>query len=118
MPTSGDGFVAPVLPPTAPAPAPAKRVNFFRAFFLFWLFPKRLGPHLAVGPFWRAFAAHLLSLIIAMGLLAAEPLYDWTSERFGEVTGEATVHALRVVLADTGSVAIKNAPSMAAPLNR
>lgn len=66
-------FVAPTLAATAPAPEPARRISFFRALALFWLLPKRYGPHLAAASFKRALAAHLIaSLVFAllMGFVA------------------------------------------------
>lgn len=64
--------VAPLLPPTAPVPEPARRINFFKALLLFWLLPRRYGPHLAARSFRRAFGAHLISVVI--GLCVAVPL--------------------------------------------
>lgn len=57
--------VAPLLPATAPAPEPARRINFFKALALYWLMPRRYGPHLAVASFRRAIAAHILAMILA-----------------------------------------------------
>ncbi|MBN2560579.1 MAG: hypothetical protein JXQ75_06585 [Phycisphaerae bacterium] len=59
-------YVAPSLPPTAPAPEMPRKVGFLKALLLFWILPKRYGPYLAAGSFRRAFAAHSLSLIASL----------------------------------------------------
>ncbi|MCK4658229.1 MAG: hypothetical protein KAV82_01790 [Phycisphaerae bacterium] len=94
LPKGFSGCVAPLLPPTAPVPEPAKRVNFFKALFFFWLFPKQLGPHLAVGSLWRALLAHVLALFLATGIVGIQTLHEWVlRESF-------TLHMVRVGLAD------------------
>lgn len=60
-----DTHVAPLLPATAPTPEPARNVNFFTALLLFWIVPKRYGPHLAVGSWTGALLAHVLSILTA-----------------------------------------------------
>jgi hypothetical protein len=75
--------VAPLLPPTPAAPEPARRINFVKALLLFWLLPRRCGPHLAVGSTWRAFAAHAIAILsgcLAIGIVAVGENYDrWPS---------------------------------------
>jgi len=63
--------VAPLLAATAPEPEPARRINFVFAFLAYWLVPKRIGPHLAVGTWKRAFAAHALALLVTPIVIAA-----------------------------------------------
>ncbi len=63
-----DTHVAPLLPATAPAPEPARKINFLKALLLYWLFPKRYGPHLAAGSWKRAMAAHALSLLALLAV--------------------------------------------------
>jgi hypothetical protein len=94
-------YVAPLLPPTAPPPAIAERINFFRAFSCFWLFPKRLGPHLAVGSLRRAVLAHGLALILATGIALAGPLHYWVIEILPGLGLSLTLHTVRVELAET-----------------
>ena len=57
--------VAPLLPPTADPPLPARRIGSLKAFLLFWLMPRRYGPHLAVASWKRAITAHVLALVDA-----------------------------------------------------
>lgn len=59
-----DTHVAALLPATAAPPEPARKINFFKALLLYWLFPKRYGPHLAVGTWKRAILAHVLSVLV------------------------------------------------------
>lgn len=59
--------VAALLPATASQPEPARRVNFLKALLLYWLFPKRFGPHLAAGSWTRAILAHVLSVVFGTG---------------------------------------------------
>jgi len=59
-----DTHVAPLLPATAPPPEPARKITFFKALLLYWLFPRRYGPHLAAGTWKRALAAHTLSMLV------------------------------------------------------
>lgn len=77
--------VAPLLPATAPAPEPARKVNFFKALFLFWLLPRRYGPHLAAGSFRRALLAHVLSILLAAILLLAGSFYKDVSRGMQEL---------------------------------
>jgi len=70
-PAVASSHVAPLLPPTAPPPEPARRIHFIKALLLFWLLPRRYGPHLAVGSFRRAFTAHLISVVV--GFIAISP---------------------------------------------
>ncbi len=68
-----DTHVPELLPPTAPPPEPARRINFFAALVLYPLMPKRYGPHLAVMSFSRALAANLFAAVLilaAVGLVA------------------------------------------------
>lgn len=60
--------VAPLLPATALAPEPARHVNFLFALLAYWLVPKRIGPHLAVATWKRAWAAHFIALFLAVVL--------------------------------------------------
>jgi hypothetical protein len=67
--------VAPLLPATAPAPEPARKINFLKALLLYWLMPKRIGPHLAVGSFKRAWAAHVIAIVLTAAVVGAWALY-------------------------------------------
>ena len=64
-----DGYVAELLPATAPPPEPHRRIGFFRALLLLWIMPRRYGPHLAVDSFRRALLAHLISVAFAAFVL-------------------------------------------------
>lgn len=90
--------VAPLLPATAPAPEPARRINFLVGLLLYWLMPKRIGPHLAVGTFKRAWAAHVIAVTLTAAIVVAWALYAngfsiWS------------LHELRVKLAEVVIVA-------------
>ena len=61
--------VTALLPATTAPPDPARRIGFLRAVLLFWLLPKRFGPHLAVGSFKACLAAHALSLLLPLVIL-------------------------------------------------
>ncbi len=89
-------FVAPLLPPTAPTPERPRRIGFIRALFLFWLLPKRYGPHLAAGSFRRAFAGHVVAVFLAAVICA--PVMMDSAEGWGldEVRG---LHDLRMAVA-------------------
>ncbi len=92
-----ESHVARLLPPTAPAPEPARRIIFLKALLLFWLFPRRYGPHLAVGSIWRALAAHALAvgcaLTVAGGIVAAENVQ--------QVGGRGlSLHTIRILAAE------------------
>lgn len=91
-PTDG-GFVAGELPSTAPMPEPARTIRFRRAFLLFWLLPKRYGPHLAAGSLRRALAAHVLAAVLA-GLVIAAAVVD------APIAFTLDPHQLRVSLAE------------------
>ena len=82
--TAGD-YVARLLPPTAEAPEPRRRISFLKAVLLFWLLPRRYGPHLAVASMGRAVAAHVVSLLLAAFILGVSSLADlqddWTGFR-------------------------------------
>ncbi len=58
---------------------PRRPVGFFTALMLFWLRPKRYGPHLAAGSFLKAFAAHLF----AAGAILLMMLALWSWNRRG-----------------------------------
>ena len=60
--------VAALLPATAPAPELARRVSFWKGLLFYWLVPGRLGPHLAVGSWRAALAAHALSVAFALAV--------------------------------------------------
>ena len=75
--------VAQQLNPTAPIPESARRVNFLKALLLFWLLPKRFGPHLAAASFRRALSAHLFAAIIAVAVLLPTVLMDVLELDFG-----------------------------------
>ncbi len=90
-PTSSK-YVAPLLPTTAVAPEPARRVNFFKALVLYWLLPGRYGPHLAVASIWRGLAAHGIAILSACAA-AVVPVLIERSE------GQAGLYAMRVVVA-------------------
>ncbi|HUU85235.1 MAG TPA: hypothetical protein VM243_17180 [Phycisphaerae bacterium] len=91
-----DGFVADLLPATAPPPEPARRVNFFKALLLFWLLPRRYGPHLAVGSMRRALAAHGVAVLLA----GAIPALPYVGEAIGWADMDMSLHDLRVALAE------------------
>jgi len=84
--------VAELLPATAPAPQPVRRVNFFKALLLFWLLPKRFGPHLAVASWWRALAAHGIAAVCFL-LVVAYLTFDPVTP------GSPGLHELRVAAA-------------------
>lgn len=94
------GYVAALLPPTAPPPEPARRVNFLKAFMLFWLIPKRLGPHLAVAPFRRAVGAHLLAVLVATVVVAGQAVCERVGEMLGDYGLDPSLHTIRYLLAD------------------
>ena len=90
--------VAATLPATAPPPEPARKIGFVRAVFLYGLFPKRYGPHLAVGPFCAAFLAHVLAVSLCLIVLLGSRALPWFQPEL-ERTG--LVHTpLRESLAD------------------
>ncbi|HOW71833.1 MAG TPA: hypothetical protein PKY77_14630 [Phycisphaerae bacterium] len=60
--------VALFLPPTAPSPEPARRIPFWKGLLFHWLVPGRLGPHLVVDTWTRAFAAHTLSVLLGLSV--------------------------------------------------
>ncbi|MBP7934109.1 MAG: hypothetical protein KA354_05605 [Phycisphaerae bacterium] len=60
--------VALFLPPTAPSPEPARRVPFWKGLLFHWLTPGRLGPHLVVDTWTRAFTAHALSVLLGLSV--------------------------------------------------
>jgi len=93
-PSDAAAFVARELPSTAPDPEPARRIPFWRAMLLFWLLPKRYGPHLAVDSLSRALAAHVLALLAAVLIVVLAVL--------GESAGIETVsfERLRITLAE------------------
>lgn len=94
--------VAALLPPTAPVPEEPRRVPFFRAVALHWLMPKRYGPHLAAGTFRRAFAAHLLAVLLAGVPMFLAILWQEFAERLHVNPGDplpTDLHELRLVLA-------------------
>lgn len=88
--TGGDAHVAALLPPTAPPPEPARKVNFFKALLLYWLMPRRYGPHLTAGSWTRALAAHLLALLAAAAMFLPILLEDFS------LTG-LDLHTLRAI---------------------
>ena len=90
--------VAPLLPATAPAPEPARKINFFKALLLYWLMPKRFGPHLAVGTFKRAWAAHFIAIVLTAAVAGAWALY-------ANGLSIWSLHELRVKLAEMVIVA-------------
>jgi len=105
-PFASAGQVARLLPATAPKPEPARRVNFLKALLLFWLMPKRYGPHLAVASLWRALAAHILGVLFVLGLIFIEPVttefrayLDRTQQHSHKVEGHTIVHHMRVAAA-------------------
>ena len=66
-------LVSELLPSTALAPESVRRVNFFVGLSLFWLFPRRYGPHLAVSSTRRAILAHgiaLTAVVVGLGTVA------------------------------------------------
>ncbi len=69
------------LSPALPMPHPVRRVPFLRAFLLFWVLPRRYGPHLASGSLRRAAGAHLLALVLLV------PIVVWTAS--GRYLGHA-----------------------------
>ena len=89
--------VAPLLPATANAPEPARRINFLTGLFLYWLLPGRLGPHLAVGSWRRAWAAHLISAILASSAVAYAAVTFDTEP--GALPQQVSNHGLREALA-------------------
>jgi len=95
-PREEPAYVADLLPATAPLPEPARRINFLKALLLFWLLPRRYGPHLAVDSFRRALAAHLVSLLIGAAFLGAPTLVT-VVERSG---AEFSLHSVRLSLAE------------------
>ncbi|HSW44166.1 MAG TPA: hypothetical protein VLM89_01180, partial [Phycisphaerae bacterium] len=86
-------YVDLLLPATAPPPEPARRINFFKALGLYWLMPRRFGPHLAVGTWKRAWAAHVLAVVLTAAIAAA-----WYVDFSGLHTG--SLHDLRVQAAE------------------
>jgi hypothetical protein len=75
-------------------------VGFLKAFVLFWLMPARLGPHLAVQSFARAFAAHVLAVAVATALIAGPLLWRWVSDVTGTGSLRASLHTARVAVAN------------------
>lgn len=74
-----DTHVALLLPATALPPEPARRINFLAALLLYWLMPRRIGPHLAAGTFKRALAAQIVAvaltaIIVAFWYMRAYPV--------------------------------------------
>lgn len=57
------------LPPLQPTPEPACRVNFAISLLTYWMRPRRVGPHLAMGGFAAAVAAGLLSLAVSAAIV-------------------------------------------------
>ncbi len=98
-PPVADTHVAHSLPPTAPPPEPAQPVGFFKGLMLFWLMPRRYGPHLAVGSLWRAIAAHVLSVVCLLMLIAA----IIASEECGR--HDFSLHRMRIAAAQAVLVA-------------
>ena len=97
--------VAPLLPATASTPEAARRINFFVALLTYWLVPKRIGPHLAVGTWKRAWAAHVIAVLLA----AILPVLIVTGARWFTPAGlhELRVEAAQVVIATaSGAVSI------------
>lgn len=97
-----DTHVTALLPATAPPPEPARKINFFKALLLYWLLPKRYGPHLAVGSWKRALLAQVLSVLVFLtALLPALPgrisffsLDDWREMAAAKVIDMATETAM------------------------
>jgi hypothetical protein len=92
------GHVAPLLPTTSPAPEPARRISFLKAVVLFWLLPRRYGPHLAVGLLRRALAAHGVSVLLAAVLIGDRVLAE-------EYEMALDLHRIRIAAAE-GVVAL------------
>ncbi|NLX21428.1 MAG: hypothetical protein GXY55_07110 [Phycisphaerae bacterium] len=89
--------IADLLPATAPMPEPARSIHFCKAMLLYWLFPGRLGPHLAVSSWRRALAAHVLSILL-VGLVLSVSLAVGLYSANPEVR---TLHDLRTLLAES-----------------
>jgi len=81
------------LPPTAPPPEPARRINFFAALLLYPLMPRRYGPHLAVMSFSRALAAYLIASVLTLGLVGATAVIALKPD-------DLSLHAMRVRAAE------------------
>jgi len=94
-------YVAPLLPPTAAPPEPARRIGFFKAFLLFWLLPKRYGPHLAAGSWARALAAHLVAVSVIGVVIVLPKLYTAIGQRMILPQSQVTPVNVREALADT-----------------
>jgi hypothetical protein len=99
-PSASPGYVAPLLPATAPPPEATQRINFFKAFFLFWLFPKRLGPYLAAGSFTRALMAHGCAVVLAAGIIAFEPIRDELAAASTQANAELPPTSIRASVAE------------------
>src|SRR5262249_17596260 len=67
--------VAQALPATAAAPESIRRIGFLRGLLLFWLVPRRFGPHLAAASFRRAVTAHVISVLSALAIVAVTWLW-------------------------------------------
>ncbi len=81
IPCGGDvGHVPARLPPVDPPPPAPRHVNFWAALALFWILPRRYGPHLAAAPFGRALAAHLLSLVAAATVVGIAVMARMTTD--------------------------------------
>ncbi len=69
-------YVAAQLPPTAPPPAPRRKINFLLALLVHWLIPGRFGPHLAAGSTARACLATILSLSFVAGAVIVHEIQE------------------------------------------
>ncbi len=89
--------VAELLPATAPVPEPARRIAFLEAMLLYWLLPGRLGPHLAVGSWRRALAAHVVSSLLAGLALSVPATAIALQSTYPELR---TLHEVRTLVAE------------------
>ncbi|MBN1513014.1 MAG: hypothetical protein JXB13_13445 [Phycisphaerae bacterium] len=74
--TKPSAYVAAQLPPTAPLPAPRRKINFLLALLVHWLIPGRFGPHLAAGSTARACLATIVSLSFVVGAVIVHEIQE------------------------------------------
>jgi len=88
--------VAHLLPATAPRPERARRIPFWKGLLCYWLMPGRLGPHLAVGTWKSALAAHTVSVLFSAGIVGYILLTNYAN-----AMQSSGLHGIRVALART-----------------
>jgi hypothetical protein len=89
------------------SPRPRRLISFWKGFSLFWLMPRRYGPHLAAGSLRWALSAHLLSVLFVVIVIACASQIIWGG---GGGTNSPRVAAARWILRTASDSTVRNWP--------